>query len=113
MPRVLNHRLQRSHYPHPNQNFRVLQTVVQHGVSDAFFTDGDLRRLLDVDNFDVNRPVRDVMHTNPKQVAPERLVEEAARLMRENKVDQVPVIDAHGRPVGLLDVQDLLAARPV
>jgi len=26
-------------------------------------------------------------------------------------VDQLPVVDADGRPVGLLDVQDLLAAR--
>jgi len=31
--------------------------------------------------------------------------------MRELKVDQLPVIDAEGRAVGLLDVQDVLAAR--
>jgi arabinose-5-phosphate isomerase len=37
----------------------------------------------------------------------------AAALMREAKVDQVPVVDAAGRAVGLIDVQDILAARIV
>jgi arabinose-5-phosphate isomerase len=31
--------------------------------------------------------------------------------LREHKRDQVPVVDDDGRPVGLLDVQDLLTAR--
>jgi arabinose-5-phosphate isomerase len=31
--------------------------------------------------------------------------------MRTTEVDQLPVVDADRRPVGLLDVQDLLAAR--
>jgi arabinose-5-phosphate isomerase len=31
--------------------------------------------------------------------------------MREARVDQLPVVDAEGKPVGLLDVQDLLAAK--
>jgi arabinose-5-phosphate isomerase len=31
--------------------------------------------------------------------------------MRESKVDQLPVVDGAGRAVGLLDIQDLLAAR--
>jgi len=39
------------------------------------------------------------------------LVLEATRLMREFRVDQLPVVDAEGKAVGLLDVQDLLAAR--
>ena len=30
---------------------------------------------------------------------------------RQARIDQVPVVDPEGRPVGLLDVQDLLAAR--
>jgi arabinose-5-phosphate isomerase len=38
-------------------------------------------------------------------------VEHAAARMREVRIDQLPVVDAAGRPVGLLDVQDLLAAR--
>jgi arabinose-5-phosphate isomerase len=40
-------------------------------------------------------------------------VVDAARVLRQAAVDQVPVVDTEGRPVGLLDVQDLLAARLV
>jgi len=51
------------------------------------------------------------MHRNPKTVAAEALVVEAAALMREYKIDQLPVTDGSGRPVGFLDVQDLLSTR--
>ena len=51
------------------------------------------------------------MGKNPKSIGPEQLVEEATRRMKEHRVDQIAVIDADGRPVGLLDVQDLLDVR--
>ncbi len=77
----------------------------------GIFTDGDLRRLVERRHTDFNIPVKEVMGKRPRFVSPEDLVLSAAALMREAKVDQVPVVDAEGRPVGLLDVQDLLAAR--
>jgi arabinose-5-phosphate isomerase len=51
------------------------------------------------------------MGRHPRTVRPEALVSDAARVLRQARVDQVPVVDDVGRPVGLLDVQDLLAAR--
>ncbi len=77
----------------------------------GIFTDGDLRRLVEKGqtNFDV--PLLEVMGKRPRFASPEMLVLEAARLMREARVDQLPVVDAEGKAVGLLDVQDLLAAR--
>ena len=36
------------------------------------------------------------------------VTQDAHRLLRENRVDQAPVVDADQRPVGLVDVQDLL-----
>ena len=77
----------------------------------GIFTDGDLRRLVERGKTDFDVPVKDVMGRHPRFVAPEELALTAAALMREAKVDQVPVVDAEGKPVGLLDVQDLLAAR--
>jgi CBS domain-containing protein len=32
------------------------------------------------------------------------------RILKEKKIDEVPVIDKKKRPIGLLDVQDLLKA---
>ena len=56
-------------------------------------------------------PVGEVMGRRPRCVGPNELALAAATLMREAQVDQLPVVDGAGRAVGLLDVQDLLAAR--
>jgi arabinose-5-phosphate isomerase len=79
----------------------------------GIFTDGDLRRLVERGMLDFDTPVRELMTTEPRCVGPEQLVLTAAAVMRESHVDQVPVVDADGVPVGLLDVQDLLATRLV
>ncbi|HZZ85641.1 MAG TPA: KpsF/GutQ family sugar-phosphate isomerase [Anaeromyxobacteraceae bacterium] len=75
------------------------------------FTDGDLRRLVERGDTDFAVPVAKVMCRNPRTVRPDALVMDAARVLRQARIDQVPVVDEEGRPVGLLDVQDLLAAR--
>jgi arabinose-5-phosphate isomerase len=77
----------------------------------GIFTDGDLRRLVEQGEADFERAVSTVMHRGPRTVSPDDLATEAAELLREGQIDQLPVVDADGRPVGLLDVQDLLAAR--
>ncbi len=78
----------------------------------GIFTDGDLRRLLEEGELEVlETPIREFMTTRPKTVAPDALVDDAERILREHKKDQIPVVDATGRAVGLLDVQDLLDTR--
>ena len=77
----------------------------------GIFTDGDLRRLVQHGNADFEKPVSTAMGKTPRTVSPDDLATAAAELMRVRQIDQVPVVDAEGRPVGLLDVQDLLAAR--
>jgi arabinose-5-phosphate isomerase len=78
----------------------------------GIFTDGDVRRLLETGEMKhLHAPVSEFMGDQPKSIGPEALVEEAQRLLQEHHIDQVPVLDAEGRPVGLLDVQDLLDIR--
>ena len=77
----------------------------------GIFTDGDLRRLVEHGETDFTRPVSAAMGRNPRTVRPDALVVDAARILRQARIDQVPVVDEDGRPVGLLDVQDLLAAK--
>ncbi|MBI4227190.1 MAG: KpsF/GutQ family sugar-phosphate isomerase [Candidatus Omnitrophica bacterium] len=76
----------------------------------GLFTDGDLRRHLARDPHVLRRPVRAVMTKRPKAVAPSLLAVEALKMLRAYRIDEVPVVDAAQRPVGLLDVQDLLKA---
>lgn len=87
--------------------------VDRRGKLVGIFTDGDLRRLVERGHCDFSTQVKDVMGHYPRCVSPEELVLTAAAQMREASVDQLPVVDVDGKPVGLLDVQDLLAARLV
>ena len=48
------------------------------------------------------------MITRPTTIGPDRLVSEALHLMRERKFSELPVLDADGRPVGLVDITDLI-----
>jgi len=86
-------------------------TVVdKNGRLTGIFTDGDLRRHLETDESLPKRKIKEVMTKNPTAVNKEMLAAEAMRILQEKKIDEVPVIDKNRRPIGLLDVQDLLKA---
>ena len=50
------------------------------------------------------------MTVRPKTITPERLAVEALRILQQHQIDELPVVDAQRRPIGLVDVQDLLKA---
>jgi arabinose-5-phosphate isomerase len=76
----------------------------------GFFTDGDLRRLLSegISSFQLSDPISSVMHASPTSVTSTKMASEAARVLAQKHLDQLPVIDDNQRVVGLLDIQDLL-----
>lgn len=74
----------------------------------GIFTDGDLRRHLETDPDLSRRCVEEVMTKHPKVVKPKMLAAEAMRIIEERKIDELPVVDKHNRPIGLLDVQDII-----
>lgn len=84
--------------------------VNKQGKLTGIFTDGDLRRHLETDPDLTRRRVKDVMTKKPATVGPEMLAAEAMRILKEKKIDELPVVDRNKRPIGLLDVQDLLKA---
>lgn len=86
-------------------------TVVdKKGMLKGIFTDGDLRRHLEIDPQLVYKSIKLVMTKNPKRVKLGSLAVEALKILNENKIDEIPVVDETGRAVGLIDVQDLLKA---
>jgi len=84
--------------------------VNAQGQLTGIFTDGDLRRQLEKDSQILNRKVSRVMTKNPITISKEKLAAEAMRLLKERKIDELPVVDQDGKSVGLLDIQDLLKA---
>ena len=53
----------------------------------------------------------DVMTRSPKRISENALASEAMAVMRQFRIDELPVVDDHDRPVGLIDVQDLVVLR--
>ncbi len=79
----------------------------------GFFTDGDLRRLLETlgaRRLDELR-IDEVMTRSPRSITPDTLVIEAMGILHQRRVDQMPVVGEGERVLGLLDVQDLLDLR--
>jgi arabinose-5-phosphate isomerase len=74
------------------------------------FTDGDLRRLLDRDAFDLDGPVGAVMNRAPRHIGAERLAAEALQRMQQDKINGLLALDAAGRLTGALNMHDLLRA---
>lgn len=83
------------------------------GVLAGVFTDGDLRRRLRSDAAVLDLPLSALMTRNPKHISERALASEALALLNKYRIDELPVVDDAGRPVGLVDVQDLVRLRIV
>lgn len=92
----------------PRSRSGALLVVADDGSLAGIFTDGDLRRRIVEDAGVLLRPVREVMTVDPKVTREDELLATAYKRLRQHSIDELPVVDAEGRPVGLLDVQDVL-----
>ncbi len=53
-------------------------------------------------------PVREIMTPSPITIAPDTSVDEAMRMMTDNRFRHLPVIDADGNLVGVLSIGDVV-----
>ncbi len=84
------------------------------GALAGIMTDADVRRRLVSQGAGVlDQPVGSVMTRDPKRLLATDLVRDAVQLVREIRLDEIPVVDDGGKPVGLIDVQDLISLRVV
>jgi arabinose-5-phosphate isomerase len=75
------------------------------------FTDGDLRRVLDHGEINVHQvQIAEVMTRNCKTASPHQLAVETLQQMEQYKINSLVVVDAQQRPVGAMNMHDLLRA---
>jgi arabinose-5-phosphate isomerase len=75
----------------------------------GIFTDSDLARLFEQRRDEaLDRPICEVMTANPITVLRGTRVGDAVDLLCRHKISELPVIDPEGRPVGLIDITDLI-----
>jgi transaldolase len=85
----------------------IVSIVDKEGRLVGVFTDGDLRRSVDRKNL-AQEKVSVLMSHNPKCLPKDTLLQDAVTFLHDTRVDSVVVVDDEQRPVGIIDVQDLL-----
>ncbi len=79
----------------------------------GIFTDSDLARLFEHRrDRDLDCPIRQVMTRDPLRVESGSPMVEAIEMMSARKISELPVVDAQGRPLGLIDITDVVALLP-
>lgn len=73
----------------------------------GILTDGDLRRVIDHKDL-AHEKVARLMSRDPRWVSEDALLQDALEQLRQAEVDNLVVVDAKTRPVGMIDIQDLL-----
>lgn len=73
----------------------------------GIFTHGDFARGYERDTGIGQLPVADLMTRNPISLTEDSLAVEAVRQVGEKRIDDIVVINAEGKPIGLIDAQDL------
>lgn len=79
----------------------------------GIFTHGDFARSFRDDPLLGEKPVAVLMTRHPVTVQAAALAVEVLRTLGENRIDDIVVLDAEGRPVGLIDTQDLVRLKIV
>jgi arabinose-5-phosphate isomerase len=92
----------------------AVMVVDKDGKLAGIVTDADLRRLLTKHGqaaFELE--VSDIMTADCKKIRADALAAEATAIFHKYRIDELPVVDAANRPVGLIDVQDILTIKVV
>jgi arabinose-5-phosphate isomerase len=92
----------------------AVMVVGKDGKLAGIVTDADLRRLITKQGqkaFELK--AGDIMTADCKKIRADALAAEATAIFHKYRIDELPVVDAADRPVGLIDVQDILTIKVV
>ncbi len=81
--------------------------VDAHEVLAGIFTHGDFARRFPTDPGIGSRPVGEVMTPGPVTIDADKLAAEVLMVLEQHRIDDLVVTDALGKPLGVVDSQDL------
>jgi arabinose-5-phosphate isomerase len=97
----------------PARRTGAIMVVDHDGRLRGLFTDSDLARLFEKRRDSLlDGPIRQVMTKNPTHVPQGSMMPDAVTMMAERGFSELPVVDADGKPVGILDITDIVAMYP-
>jgi arabinose-5-phosphate isomerase len=91
----------------------AIMLVDSTGKLAGLFTDSDLARLFERKRDQaLDRPIREVMTSQPVRVPQGSMTLDAIAIMAERKISELPVVDERLHPVGMIDITDVVALFP-
>jgi arabinose-5-phosphate isomerase len=92
----------------------AVMVVDKNGKLAGIITDADLRRFLTERAAGTLKcKAVDVMTADCKKIRADALAAEATAIFHKYRIDELPVVDADNRPLGLIDVQDIVTIKVV
>ena len=92
----------------------AVMVVGEDGKLAGIITDADLRRLMAKHGLEAFEfKAGNVMTPNCKKIRADALAAEATAIFHKYRIDDLPVVDANDKPVGLIDVQDIVTIKVV
>ncbi len=103
----------------PGRRTGAIMLVDNEGKLAGLFTDSDLARLFEqtepnqpsIDNA-LDRPIAELMVASPTTIPTGARMSEAVALLAGRKFSELPVVDDVGKPLGLIDVTDIVGWQP-
>ena len=92
----------------------AVMVVDKDGRLAGIVTDADLRRLMTQHGQKAfGFKAADIMTADCKRIRADALAAEATAIFHKYRIDDLPVVDADNKPVGLIDVQDIVTIKVV
>jgi len=76
----------------------------------AILSDGDLRRAMMSEGFDLEKKAIEFATKNPKTISQELLASDALKFMEDNKIQFLPVVNDNKEVIGVIHIHDLVEA---
>lgn len=97
----------------PGRRTGAILLVGEDGRLSGLFTDSDLARLFEARRYETfDQPICQVMTSQPRTAPLGSMLSDAVEILAELKISELPVVDAAGNPVGLLDITDVVGMIP-
>jgi arabinose-5-phosphate isomerase len=97
----------------PGRRTGAIMLVDAEGTLTGVFTDSDLARLFETRRDGaIDEPISHVMTCPPTTIRDSAMLSEAIALLAEQKFSELPVVDEHRKPSGLIDITDVLELLP-
>lgn len=94
----------------PGRRTGAIMLTTPDGKLAGVFTDSDLARLLESSSdARLDSPTSEVMTREFRTVQHDSLLPEAIQTLSQHKLSELPVVDSEGRPVGIVDVTDVMS----